>query len=147
MTGIKGVYVHGVGGRVIGVISVKKSYLGHAKQVANVAASLLHGGACTGRYIIVVDNDIDPSNWEEVSWAVCTRCDPETSIDLVRGFLTSPLDPVLPPEKRKVRDFTTIKVIINACRPYHWINEFPPVNQASDELKKKILDKWAQLFK
>jgi len=146
MQGIKGVWVHGPGNRVIAVISLQQRYLGHAKQVANLAASLLQGGACTGRYIIVVDEDIDPSNWEEVMWAVCTRCDPETSIDLVRGFLTSPLDPTLPPEKRKIGDLTTAKVIINACRPYHWIKDFPPVNQASDELRKKVLDKWGYLF-
>lgn len=146
ITGIKGVYVHGVGGRVIGVISIEQSYLGHAKQVANLAASLLQGGACTGRYIIVVDEDIDPSNWEEVIWAICTRCDPESSIDIVRGFLTSPLDPALSPQKRAMKDFTTSKVIINACKPYHWIKEFPPVNKSSDGLRKKVIEKWSYLL-
>jgi len=43
-------------------------------------------------------------------------------------------------------DYTTAKVIINACRPYHWIKEFPPVNMLSEESKKKILDKWPAIF-
>ena len=146
MPGIKGVWVHGPGNRIIAAISIRQMYLGHAKQVANLAASLLHGGACAGRYIIVVDDDIDPTNLEEVLWAVTTRCDPDTSIDIVRGFLSSPLDPMLSPAKRAARDFTTSKVIINACRPYHWIKEFPPVNVASNELRKKVMDRWGHLF-
>lgn len=146
MQGIKGVWVHGPANRVIGVVSLRQQFLGHAKQVATLMASLLQGGACVGRYVIVVDEDVDPSDWEEVTWAVCTRCDPETSIDIVRGYLTSPLDPMLAPEKRKVRDYTAAKVIINACRPYHWRKEFPLVNRASDELRSKVMDKWGHLF-
>ena len=146
MPGIKGVYVHGPGNRIIAVVSLKQSYLGHAKQVGTLAATMLSGGACSGRYIIVVDEDIDPADWESVMWALTTRCNPEDSIDIVRGFLTSPLDPMLPPEKRRNRDFTTAKVIINACKPYHWMKDFPLVNRASDELRKKVLEKWTSLF-
>lgn len=144
--GIKEVYVHGPGGRPIGVISIKQSYIGHAKQVATCAAALLWRPAITGRYIIVVDDDVAPEDWENVMWAVSTRCDPETSIDIVRGFLDTPLDPSISPEKRARGDFTTAKVIINACKPYHWINEFPPLCKASDELRQKTMDKWAHLF-
>jgi 4-hydroxy-3-polyprenylbenzoate decarboxylase len=108
---------------------------------------MLSGGACTGRYIIVVDDDIDPADLGSVIWALTTRCNPEDSIDIVRGFLTSPLDPMLPPEKREKRDFTTSKVIINACKPYHWMKDFPPVNRAGDELRKKVLDRWPDIFR
>jgi len=94
-----------------------------------------------------VDEDIDPSNLEEVLWAICTRCDPEKYIDIVPGFLTSPLDPMLDPEKRARKDFTTAKVFINACKPYHWKDKFPPVNVAGPELRQKVLTKWAELFK
>ncbi len=146
MMDIKGVYVHGPGNRVIAVISLKQRYLGHAKQVATLAGAFLQGGACTGRYIITVDDDIDPSNFDEVMWAVCTRCDPEKYIDIVPGFLTSPLDPILNPDKRERENYTTAKVFINACRPYHWKDKFPPVNTAGPELKKSILKKWKDLF-
>lgn len=65
---------------------------------------------------------------------------------LATRFLSSPLDPTLPPEKRTVRDFTTTKVIINACKPYHRMAQFPPVTRATDELRKKVMDKWSYLF-
>lgn len=146
MHGIKGVWVHGPGNRMVAVVSIKQDHLGHAKQVGDLAACILVGGAGTGRYVIVVDDDIDPSNLEEVVWAVCTRANPETAIDISRGFLTSPLDPMLPPEKRSVKDYTTAKVIINACRPYYWIDQFPKVNALSKEIRKKIMDKWAHVI-
>ena len=138
--------MHGPQHQIIPVISVEQRYLGHAKQVATAAALLYQSRACVGRFVIVVDDDIDPTNLEEVLWAVTTRCDPETEIDLVRGLLTTPLDPMLSPEKRQKGDFTTAKVVINACRPYHWIHEFPDVNIASKELRDKVLEKWSHLF-
>ena len=147
MVGIQGVYVHGPGNRVVAVISILQKHLGHARQVASIAAGLLQGGACTGRYVVMVDEDIDPSNLEEVLWAVSTRTDPETAIHVVPGFLTSPLDPILSPEKREKGEILTAKVLIDACRPYHWIKNFPAINVASPELRSQILSKWSNLFK
>jgi UbiD family decarboxylase len=126
-TGIKGVYVHGPGNRVIGVISLKQSYPGHSRQVASMAGAFLHGGACVGRYIVTVDEDIDPSNLDEVLWAVCTRVNPEKAIAIVPGFLSSPLDPTLSPDARERKEYTTSKVFIDACWPYHWKEEIPPI--------------------
>jgi len=139
--GIKKVWIHGPGNRMFVVISVEQQYLGHAKQVALLASSLYQGGAGTGRWVVVVDEDIDPSNFEEVLWAICTRCDPETSIEIIRGYLSSSLDTTIPAEKRKVNNFTTSKVIIDACRPFHW-DDFPLVHEANKELKEALMKKY-----
>lgn len=147
MQGIKGVWVHGPTNRIIPVISLKQRFLGHAKQVATVAAGLYQGGACVGRWVIVVDDDINASNWEEVIWALTTRCDPEEGVDIVRGYLSSALDPVLSPEKRAQRDFTTAKVIVNACKPYRWIDKFPPINAFPEEFRNQVMAKWRELFR
>ncbi len=146
MMGIRGVYVHGPGNRVICVISLKQRYLGHARQLGMLAGAFLQGGACTGRYVITVDDDIDPSNLGEVLWAVCTRADPERAISIVPGFLTSALDPMLSPDHRQRKDYTTAKVFIDACWPYHWKDKAPPVNRASDELRHTVTEKWKDLF-
>jgi 4-hydroxy-3-polyprenylbenzoate decarboxylase len=146
MMGIRGVYVHGPGDRVICVVSLKQMYLGHARQIGMLAGAFLQGGACTGRYIITVDDDIDPSNLGEVLWAVTTRADPEKAISIVPGFLTSPLDPMLSPDHRERKDFTTAKVFINACWPYHWKDKAPLVNRAPDELRSKVMEKFKAAF-
>ena len=44
-----------------------------------------HAGAYSNRWTIVVDDDIDPTNINDVIWAMCTRCDPREDVDIVRG--------------------------------------------------------------
>jgi hypothetical protein len=51
-----------------------------------------------------------------------------------------------PSKKKKFETLTNTRAIINACRPYGWIKEFPPVNRASDETRRKVLEKWKGLF-
>lgn len=45
------------------------------------------------KYVIVVDEDIDLYNFDEVMWAVATRCDPKKDVASVDGTMTSWLDP------------------------------------------------------
>jgi hypothetical protein len=33
-------------------------------------------------------------------------------------------------------------MIIDACKPFYWRDRFPPVNKASEELRRKIIEKW-----
>jgi len=146
LSGIKGVYVHGPSNRSITVVSIKQQKPGHAKQVAVCAAGLLTGGGLTGRFTIVVDDDIDPSDLDEVIWAVSSRSDPETAMEFISGFTVSGLETTLPPHKRAARDFTTTKLIIDACRPWHWKDRFPKVVESSKELKRKVMMKWPEAF-
>ncbi|MFH1123527.1 MAG: UbiD family decarboxylase, partial [Pseudomonadota bacterium] len=126
--GIKGVWQMRSGGsRFFTVISIEQRYAGHVKQVATAAMSSPQG-AYHGRFVVVVDEDIDPTNEGDVLWAIGTRCDPATSIDIIRDCWGTPLDPTLPPDKRKERNFTNSRAIINACRPFYWRDQFPKVN-------------------
>ncbi len=45
------------------------------------------------KYVVAVDEDIDLYNLTQVIWAICTRCDPKTDIQIVNGTMTSWLDP------------------------------------------------------
>jgi len=33
-------------------------------------------------------------------------------------------------------------MIIDACRPYRWLKDFPPTNVMSAEKKRSIMTKW-----
>ncbi|MDP2855503.1 MAG: UbiD family decarboxylase, partial [bacterium] len=94
----------------------------------------------------VVDEDIDPASTSEVLWALGTRVDPETSIDVVRGCLGGAADPMLSPEKKKAADYEMSRAIIVACKPYRWMKDFPPATGTSPELAQKIREKWSALF-
>ena len=68
------------------VVAIKQRYPGHAKQAALVACQC-HAGAYLGRYVVVVDEDIDITDVNEVLWAMATRSDPATSVDILRRSL------------------------------------------------------------
>lgn len=144
--GIKGVWNMRAGGsRFLNVIAIEQKYAGHAKQVAMAAMSGAEG-AYHGRFVIVVDDDIDCTNDEDVLWALSTRCDPATSIEIIHNCWSTPLDPTLPPEKRAKGDFSNSRAIMLATRPYYWRKEFPKVNRASNELRDKTIKKWKDIL-
>ncbi len=36
--------------------------------------------------------------------------------------------------------------LIDACRPYNWFDDFPPVAEVSPELKQKLCAKWGDVI-
>ncbi len=127
-------------------ISIKQRYPGHATQAGHIAA-MCHVGAYTGRYVIVVDEDIDPSNLDELIWAMLTRSDPATSIDIIHNAWSTPLDPRIEPERKAKGDFTNSRAIIDACKPWYWRDQFPKVNMPSPELRRLSRQKFGYLAK
>ena len=75
-----------------------------------------------------------------------TRSDPKESIQIIDGTWDSPADPRIPPEKRKIGDMSHSVAIINACRPWHWRNEFPLANTPSPEIARKAREKFGYLL-
>ena len=123
------------------VVQIRQRYPGHAMKAA-LAAS----GDYMGRFVVVVDEDINPRDREDVLWAMGTRCDPETSITILKDCPSSSLDPRVPPEQKKRGDLTSSRAIIIACKPYEWIKDFPRTNIASPELRSQVLAKWKDLI-
>ncbi len=144
--GITGVWiVEEAGATQIPVIAIKQRYTGHAKRTA-LAAKAIGVAAAVSRFIIIVDDDIDPSNMSEVLWALGTRCDPEAHIDILRGCWSKPLDPILSPEKRARGEFSGSTALVIACKPYHWIKDFPPTIETNPEFMEKTKQKWQKLL-
>jgi UbiD family decarboxylase len=129
------------GGRFLCVVSIKQRYPGHARQVGLLAMAN-PSSAYMGRYVIVVDDDIDVTDLSDVIWAVITRTDPAKSIDLVRRLWSGPLDPVLTKEDANVSS----RAIIDACRPYERLSTFPPVIERDRDIEKKVLKEWGYIL-
>jgi 4-hydroxy-3-polyprenylbenzoate decarboxylase len=138
---VQAVWAHPSGGRFMTVLSIRQRYPGHARQAAMIA-SQCHTGAYLGRYVIVVDDDIDITNSEEVIWAISSRSDPAESIAILKRCWSGPLDPRIP------RDQTghSSRAIIDATRPYEWRDKFPKSSGASRELKNQVAAKWRSLL-
>ena len=143
---VTAVWAHEVGtARMLVALSIKQRYAGHAAQAGHVACQC-HVGAYAGKYVIVVDDDIDVSDLEQVIWAMLTRSDPATSIDIVKNAWSTPLDPRIPPEEKAKKNFTNSRAIIDACRPFHWRDKFPKVNMPSAELAKETRERFSYLL-
>ncbi len=140
---VRGVWCHEAGGsRLFNVISIKQRYTGHARQAGMVGA-YCHTGAYLGRYTIVVDDDIDPTNTNDVLWALSTRSDPEQDIEIIRRSWSGPLDPMIRKSDKKRH---SSRAVIDACRPYEWIDEFPPVAESSPAVRKAMEEKWGKIL-
>lgn len=74
------------------VVSVKKTHPSQAWQVLNGVLTL----APIRKFIIVVDDDIDPRNADSVNWALSWRVQPDRDIRVVKGMIAE-LDPSLAP--------------------------------------------------
>lgn len=141
--GIKGVYCYPSAASAFGmtVVSIEQKYAGHASQVASLAAQCSSGSYYT-KWIIVVDDDVDPTNINEVLWAISTRCSPQDDIDILRNTWSTYLDPTQnPPENRPYGS----KAIINACKEHRYLNVFSKRMKMTEEVYNQVKAKWQKL--
>jgi 4-hydroxy-3-polyprenylbenzoate decarboxylase len=145
ISGVRGVWTHECAAtRLFNVISIKQAYAGHSKQAATVAATC-KSGAYLGRFTVVVDDDVDPTNLDDVIWAMSTRCDPVKDIDLIRDMWSSPLDPVIPYDPA-AKAYLSNRATIAACRPYARLNDYPAVARARASVLAAVKEKFADLL-
>jgi 4-hydroxy-3-polyprenylbenzoate decarboxylase len=93
-----------------------------------------------------VDDDIDVTDVTEVRWALQTRVDPSRDIDIIDGTLSSPLNPMMSPDKRATRDYTDSRAIVYATRPFQWIDSFPKVSRSTREARDAVIDKYRSVL-
>jgi hypothetical protein len=129
------------GGRLLIVVSITQRFCGHSRQAGAIAAQCREA-AYMNRFVVVEDDDFDPTNLEEVVWAMCTRCDPAEDIDILRKAWGSRADPMLQDGQPPYNS----RAIIDACRPFEWIKEFPRVAEGSPELLRQVETQWADVF-
>ena len=139
---VRGVWMSEVGLQQFVVVSIKQRYPGHVTQTGMLTCQN-RPAAYHGRYVVVVDEDIDPSNIEHVMWALATRTDPEKDIDIVRKAWSTPLDTMI---RKPTNAYFSSRGVIDACKPWDWINEFPHDIRTSDEWATKVKDKWGSVL-
>lgn len=141
---VHSVWAHEIGGsRLFNVVSIKQRYAGHARQAGHIL-NQCGVGAYMSRYSVVVDEDIDPSNLQEVMWAIATRTDPEVDIDLIKRGMGSKSDPMSVAYRYSAP--LTSKAVIDACRPFEHLHDFPTVVDISPEMQNQVREKWKDLF-
>ena len=141
--GVTGVYAHpaAASGWGIVVVSLRQLYAGHVAQVLALAAQCPAAAYYT-KWVIAVDDDVDPTDFNQVMWALSTRCNPSDDIDLLRKTWSTGLDPskVVVAE----RPYGS-KALIDACKPHRYLNEFPRRTLLRKPVYEQVARRWQEL--
>jgi len=121
------------------IISIRKSYPGHARKVMNALWGL--PGAMFTKCLVVVDHDVDVHNLREVTWKAFNHIDPERDIQFTLG----PVDQL--EHASRLPNFGS-KMGVDATRK--WPSEgftrlWPEEIKMDPEVKKKIDALWESL--
>jgi 4-hydroxy-3-polyprenylbenzoate decarboxylase len=141
--GVRGVYLHpaAASGFGLAAISLEQRYAGHAAQILTLAAQAPATAYYT-KWIIAVDEDVDPSDLNQVLWAMSVRCHPPDDVDLLRNTWSTPLDPSQ--NEEALRPYGA-KVLINACRDLRPPGHTAPRALLSDRTYRRVAARWAEL--
>lgn len=140
---VKGVWAHEAGGsRLWLTVAIKQMYAGHSKQ-AGLIASQCHAGAYANRFVVVVDDDIDPADMNQVVWAMCTRCDVREDTEILKGCWSTSLDPLSYPADQRIYNS---RMVIDACTPWHRRKDWPEIVRNSTELEEHMKAKFAEFM-
>jgi 3-polyprenyl-4-hydroxybenzoate decarboxylase len=123
------------------VVSVKQQYAGHVAQVLALAAQC-SAAAYYSKWIIAVDEDVDPTKLNDVLWALSTRCNPADSIDILRNTWSTGLDPSQ--GARDLRPYGS-KALIDACKPHRYLKDFPQSTLLRQSVYERVRDRWGEL--
>ena len=141
--GVVAAYAHpaAASGWGIVVVSMRQQYAGHAAQVLALTAQCPAAAYYT-KWIIAVDDDVDPTDMNDVLWALSTRCHPAEDLDLLRTTWSTGLDPSqFPPEARPYGS----KVLINACKPHQHLKQFPQSTLLRRSTYDRVVERWQEL--
>src|SRR5262245_29147685 len=141
VTDVTGVWQHVA--QLMTVVAIRQRYAGHAKRAGLIAAA----NSYMARLVVVVDDDVDPSNLADVFWAITTRCEPSEQIDIIRDAWSSALDPRIPAQQKFAGQISHSKAIIDACRPFAWKDKYPPTSSLTQEETREIEAKWSAALK
>lgn len=122
----------------VAIVSIRKSYPGHAKRIMMGIWSFLQQFMYT-KFIIVVDNDINIRDWKEVIWAISTRSDPARDTTFIDN---SPIDYL---------DFASPLSGLGSKMGIDATNKIPPETNREwgkkIEMTKEIIDKIDEMWK
>ena len=121
------------------IVSIRKSYPGHARKVMNAIWSL--GQAMFTKVLVVVDHDVDVHNYREVVWKALCAIDPERDVQFTLG----PVDTL--DHAARMQDFGS-KMGIDATRK--WASEgfsrpWPDEMLVDEKTKSRVEAIWKSL--
>ncbi len=122
------------------IVSIKKTHPSQAWQVLNGVVTLTPGN----KFIIVVDDDIDPKDPDAVNWAMSYRVQPDRDIRVIKGMVATLDFSVAPPwEEHEAYPLPsgTSAVLINATTKWN----YPPTSLPKKEFMENARKIWEEI--
>lgn len=115
----------------IAVVSIDKRYPGQARRVMMALWGMLPQFSYT-KMVIVVDDDINPRNWDDIAWALSTRMDPGRDVMLLERTPMDYLDFASPLEglAGKIGIDATTKIGAETTRDWGQVMALAPKDEA-----------------
>ena len=138
--GVVGAYAHpaAASGWGVVVVSLQQQYAGHAAQVLALA-SQCPAAAYYTKWIIAVDDDVDPTDFDEVLWALSHALQSDGRSRSVAQHLVDRPRPE--PVPRGSAAYGS-KVLINACKPHRHIKHFPQSTLIRRQVYDRVVARW-----
>lgn len=135
---IKDIHCAVFGSFLTAVVSVRKRFDGYGKTAGMAILSTMAGRPI--KNLIVVDEDIDPHNWNQVIWALSTRLNPERSVEILKDILGTAVDPTMDLAERRSGAYRVSKLILDATEPVNL--PFPEVCMPKLDVLERIEKVW-----
>lgn len=121
----------------LAIVSIKKSYPGHAKKVMNALWGLGHMMMLT-RLLVIVDEDVDVQDARSVAWFVLNNLDAQHDVVMMPG----PVDDL---DHGSYTPALGMKIGVDATRKdaaegYH--REWPPDMIMDEATRKRVSERW-----
>lgn len=134
--GVKAIFCPPCGDTALSaIIQMKPYYVGHSRDVGRFWLS--HGAGSQVKYVVIVDEDIDPFDLEQVWWAITTRTRASRDLEVLPFGRISRSDPSAPREG-EYTDFLIIDATKKLDYPYnkayggHWAPVAVPPEKVMD---------------
>ena len=122
------------------VVSIRKSYPGHAKRIMMGVWSYLKQFMYT-KFVIVVDADIDTRDWNDVIWAISTNVDASRDITVIENTPIDYLDFASPEEGLGSK----MGIDATAKLPPETRRDWGRKIEMTGEIVDRVTQKWAEL--
>ncbi len=123
----------------IAIVSIKKRYPGHVKQVAMGLLGL--GQFSLTKMVVVVDHDVDVHDLNQVMYAVASTVDPQRDVQIVENAVADELD------HASVAPKMGGKMIVDATRKLREEigRDWPEPVAPDPEVARRVDERWSEL--
>ncbi len=123
----------------LAIVSIKKRYPGHARQVAMGLLGL--GQLSLTKIVVVVDHDVDVHDLNQVMYAVASTVDPQRDVQIVENAVADELD------HASVAPRVGGKMIVDATRKLREEigRDWPEPVAPDPEVVRRVDERWSEL--